>query len=91
MAESALWKRVSETEKKSIEKEAKKIMDNFSRELEKAEKEVKKEEFFVERDSDRREEKESAGCKDEDFRKIMLKNAKNKTRDCIVAEKGGWV
>jgi hypothetical protein len=84
--ESALWHRVSENEKKDIEIQAKKIMDNFHEALEKVEKAP---ESRVERDECAREEKEGSNP-DEEFRKLMLKNAKSKNSDCIIAEKGAW-
>jgi len=71
---------------KEIRRQAKRIMDNFVRALEK----VKVEESKVERDEDRREEKDGISCND-DFRKIMLKNAPDVKDGCIQGEKGEWV
>jgi len=68
-----------------IKKQAKKIIDNFAKELEK----VKIEEARVEREQDRREEGEGEEG-DEEFRKIMFENAPDKDNDCIVGEKGSW-
>ena len=73
-------------DKEEIKKQAKKIMDSFAKELEK----VKVEESRVERDKDRRIEKEG-NEEDKGFRDIMMKNAPNKDKECIKAEKGGWV
>ena len=73
-----------------IKKEAKEIIDKFAKALEK----VSIEEARVERDEDRRIEKEGEAEEAElnsDFRKIMLENAPDKNDDCIVAEKGEWV
>jgi len=72
-------------DKEDIKKQAKKILDNFAKALES----VKAEEENVERDSDRREEKEP-NEPNEEFRKIILENAPNKKEGCIVAEKGKW-
>lgn len=85
--ESALWHRVSESEKKDIEIQAKKIMDNFNDALAVVEKFP---ESRVERDRCEREESGAAQA-DSEFRDLMFKNAKNKTEDCIVAEKGAWI
>jgi len=71
---------------RDIQKQAKKIMDNFVKALEK----VKVQETKVERDVDRRDEG-GGGERDSDFRKIMFKNAPDVKDDCIVGEKGGWV
>ena len=54
------------------------------------EKKVKVEEARVEREEDRRVEKEGEEA-DSDFRKIMFENALQVDGDCIKAEKGGWV
>jgi len=84
--ESALWHRVSEEEKKDILIDAKKIMDKFNDALAAVEKAP---ESKVERDECER--KEGEGNKpDEDFRRLMMKNARNKNSDCIIAEKGAW-
>ena len=88
-----------------IKKQAKEIIDNFARALEK----VKVEEVRVKREEDRRQEKEGQGASS-DFRKIMFENFRNKDisdsarksikdfrhapekeGECIKAEKGGWV
>tara|TARA_Y100000310_G_C20547364_1_gene746249 strand:+ start:717 stop:944 length:228 start_codon:yes stop_codon:yes gene_type:complete len=74
-------------DRENIKLQAKKIIDSFARELEK----VKVEESRVERDEDRREEREGDGKENSDFRKIMFKNAPKTRDDCIEAEKGGWV
>lgn len=69
-----------------IRKQAKGILDNFSKALEKVKigkKEAKKEAGGF------RDEEE--GKKEgEDFRKRMFENAPNKDGDCIVAEKKTW-
>lgn len=77
---------INEAEKKKIEKEAKEILDKFSKALEK----VKVEERAgIDKESGMREE--SAGkIGDKDFRKRMFDNAPDKDEDCIIAEKGDW-
>ena len=74
-------------EQEEIKKQAKKILDRFSKALEK----VKIPESRVEREKDRREEKEEPSKEEEEFRRIMLENAPEKDKDCIIAEKGEWV
>jgi predicted Asp-tRNA(Asn)/Glu-tRNA(Gln) amidotransferase subunit C len=76
-------------EQKEIEKlqeETKKLLDKFSKALEKVKSSG---EWNVERDSDRRKEGEGKIC-DETFRKIMLENAPQKDEDFIIAEKKTW-
>jgi Asp-tRNA(Asn)/Glu-tRNA(Gln) amidotransferase C subunit len=85
--ETALWHQVSEEEKKEIQKQAKKIMDDFHNSLKAVE---KLEGSRVERDECEREEKEP-GKTDSEFRKIMFENAPETKDDCIKAEKGKWV
>ena len=101
-----LWHKVSESEKEEIRKQAKKIMDNFSKKLDKV---GTMEESFIERDEFERKEKInfSLGHKPprhfvnkmseegkekplELDREIMFENAPCKNKDFIVAEKGGW-
>lgn len=72
-------------DQEEIKKQAKDIIDSFVSELEK----IEIEEENVERDEDRRQEKELSEP-DSDFRKIILENAPDKKGDCIVAEKGKW-
>lgn len=85
--ESALWHRVDEEEKKDILIQAKSIMDNFHEALKKVD---SNKESKVERDECERKEG-SGNSPDSEFRKLMMKNAKNKDSDCIIAEKGAWV
>ncbi len=69
-----------------IKKEAKRILDKFAKALEKVK---EKDEYFVERDEDRR--KEGDGKEGEsDFRKLFFENAPNKNKDFILAERGNW-
>lgn len=87
MADDFLWHQVTEEEKKDIQKQAKRIMDSFSLKLAGVDKKVK--EPIVERGDGMREEKEGEEC-DETFRKMLFKNAPNKNKDFIIAEKKGW-
>ena len=80
-----LWHEVSEKEKEDIRKQAKGIMDSFSKKLSKV---GKVKESFIERDQDDREEgKEKVPEID---REIMFKNAPDKSDDFIIAEKKKW-
>lgn len=98
-----LFKELSEKEKDEIKKEAKGIMDNFGKELEK----VKglPEEAGIERGSGYREEGEciksatsptaapkcpSDAESGEDLKKRILDNAPQKNKDFIIAEKKKW-
>ena len=69
-----------------IKKQAKRIMDSFGNALDKAG--VKEKTVFVEREKDRREEKEEKN--DSEFRKIMFENAPNSRDDFLIAERGEW-
>ena len=98
-----LWHSVSEKEKEDIKKQAKGIMDSFSKKLSSIKEKIS--EPIIERDdferierqkaeplaasSSRSQSNEGNSC-DEDFRKRMFDNAPNKIGDCIVAEKGAW-
>jgi len=82
-----LWHRVSEKERQEIQLQAKAIMDNFSNRLSKIKDRL--EESSVERDFGERVEGEGKG--DENFSKeIMFDNAKEKSKDFIIAEKKSW-
>jgi len=70
---------------REIEKQAKEILDKFSKALDKVD---TKEESNVLRDVDRREEGKDERC--EIDRKIMFENAPNKNKDFIIAEKKKW-
>jgi len=80
-----LWHRVSEKEKQDIKKEAKSILDSFSKRLEDI-KDIP--EPLIERDEFEREE--NSIHKLEIDREIMFNNAKEKSDDFIVAEEGKW-
>jgi hypothetical protein len=80
-----LWHEVSEKEKNEIKKQAKEIMDSFSKKLAKV---GKVKESFIERSIDEREEGK-VECAEMD-RDIMFENASNKNKDFIIAEKKKW-
>jgi Asp-tRNA(Asn)/Glu-tRNA(Gln) amidotransferase C subunit len=77
------------SEIEEIKREAKKILDKFSKALENAK--IKEEESNVEREEDRRKEKEGKNPdENKDFREIMFENAPNKNEDFVIAEKKSW-
>jgi len=80
-----LWHKVSEKEKKEIEKQAKGIMDSFSKKLSKI---GEVSESVIERENGERDETEGK-CLELD-REIMFDNAPEKNKDFIVGEKKGW-
>ncbi len=82
-----LFHKVFEKEKKDIRKQAKKMMDDFSKKLSKIDKKI--EEPLIERDEGEREEGDRGSC-DKEFRKIMFENAPSKNKDFIIAEKKEW-
>ncbi len=83
---SFVWKKVSENLKKQIKKDAKKILDDFSKSLESIE--DKKLLSGVERDKQVRSES-SVSC-DKEFKKLFLKNVPKKDGDYVLAEKKKW-
>jgi hypothetical protein len=79
-----LWYKVSEKEKEGIKRQAKKIVDDFSKKLSKV---AKISEPIIERDEGEREE----GKQDVEIdRKIMFGNTSSKNKDFIIAEKAKW-
>ena len=82
-----LFHEVSEQEKEKIRKEAKAIMDNFSKKLSKVDGKIS--ESFIERDVSERQDGNGSEC-DEDFRRRVLENAPNKNSDFIIGEKKSW-
>ncbi|RLG12711.1 Asp-tRNA(Asn)/Glu-tRNA(Gln) amidotransferase GatCAB subunit C [Candidatus Pacearchaeota archaeon] len=80
-----LWHKISEKEREEIKKQAKKIMDSFSKKLLSLG-ELK--ENFIERDKSEREEGENEKVGID--RKIMFENAPHKNKDFIIAEKKKW-
>jgi len=87
--ENFLWHKVSEKEKVKIKEEAKKIIDSFTKELERIEKK-KIPEWSIERKESEREESVSASECDSVFKDLMFSNAPKKNKDFIIAEKGEW-
>jgi len=81
-----LWHKVSEKEKEDIKKQAKDIMDSFSRRLSKLK--VSVDEPIIEREKCERVES-SGKCEDLD-KDIMFDNAPSKNKDFIIAEKKKW-
>ncbi len=80
-----LWHNVSDKEKEEIKKQAKELLANFSRKLEK----IKTKEEHFSSGSGMREE--GGGWEsDDDFRNTMLANAPLVDDGAVVAEKGGW-
>ncbi len=81
-----LFHNLSEKEKEEIRKQVKTILDSFSAKLSKIDGKVT--ESFIEREKFERKE---GGKKDGSFsREIMFKNAPQKNKDLIVAEKKKW-
>ncbi|MBD3253157.1 Asp-tRNA(Asn) amidotransferase subunit GatC [Candidatus Pacearchaeota archaeon] len=70
---------------KQIEKQAKNILDKFSKALGKVE---ELEDYYVDREKFERDEN-GEKC-DKDFKERMLDNAPRKNRDFVIAEKGDW-
>lgn len=82
-----LWHRVSEKEKEEIKKQARQILDDFSKKLAKIDKKIP--EPLIERKTSERKEQE--GKTDENFSKeLMFDNAPEKNKDFIIGEKGKW-
>ena len=73
--------------KEDIKREAKNIMDSFSRKLASVKEKIS--ESKVEREEFERVENEGNEC-DDDFRKRMFENTPNKNTDFILAEKKSW-
>lgn len=81
-----IWHRVSEKEKEEIRKQAKAIMDDFSKKLSRFSKKIS--EPLIERQEGEREE--GKGKRNEIDREIMFENAPEKNKDFIMGEKGEW-
>ena len=82
-----LWHKVSKEEQESIKKEAKEILDKFSKSLEKVEKEITSAPGVI-RGKCMRDE--ASVEQDKDFRKRFFKNAPDKEGDNIISERGSW-
>lgn len=79
-----LWHKVSDKEKEQIKKQAKEIIDSFSKKLGK----IELGEGKVQRKEQLRKETKSY-CSPE-FRKLFMDNAPSKDDNFIKAEKGSW-
>ncbi len=82
-----LWHKISKEEQEKIKKEAKAIMDNFGKALEKVEEEASGD-SSVKRKLQTRKETHAQSKKE--FRDIFFENAHSKSQDYIKAEKGKW-
>jgi len=78
---------MEEKQVKKLEEETKKLLDKFSKALASVKSEGK--EWNVERELDRRKEKEGKEC-NPTFRKIFLENAPQHDDEFIIAEKKTW-
>ncbi|MDO8516972.1 MAG: hypothetical protein Q7S33_02500 [Nanoarchaeota archaeon] len=85
MESGFVWHKVSDKEKEEIKKQAKELLEDFSRKIEKID---VKEEFF-EKGEGLRDEGDGWNTNDE-FRNIMFANAPFVDDEFLVAEKGGW-
>ena len=83
-----LFHKVSEKEKEEIKKQARGIMDSFSKQLSKIDKSMK--EPLIEGEKFEREEGEDNKTNENFSREIMFENAPKKNKDFIIAEKGEW-
>lgn len=86
MSSELIWRRLSDAEKKAVEQKAKKTILEFGKTIEKL---PKMNDAAVEREIFEREETQPWQTNQE-FRKIMFKNAPETKEDCIAAEKGSW-
>lgn len=85
MTKDFTWHEVSDKEKKEIEKESKRLLNEFATKLEK----IKAPEGHFENKSGFREEGDGWQT-DEEFKSHMISNAPFVEGDSIVAEKGAW-
>ena len=82
-----LFHKVSEEEKEENKKQAKDIMEKFSKKLAKVDKKIP--EPLIERKEFERVEGEGEESSSE-FRERIFENAPNKNKDFIIAEKRKW-
>ncbi len=80
-----LFHKLSEKDKEEIRKQVDSILNSFSAKLSKIDGKIK--ETFVEREKFERNE---GGKQEELDRELMFKNAPDKNRDFIIAEKKKW-
>ena len=84
-----LFHKVSEKERETIKKQAKSVIDSFSKKLSRVSKRIP--EPLIERDKGERDERKERKGIDENFsRQIMFENAPSKNKDFIIAEKKKW-
>lgn len=81
-----LFHKVSEKEKQEIKRQAREILDSFSKKLSAVKEKL--EEPIIEREKFEREEGKGKKC--EMDKKIMFSNAPQKNKDFIIAERGKW-
>jgi len=81
-----LFHKISESERKEIEKQAKKIINDFAKQLDKVKEKVG--DSFIEIGEGQREE--NTPHENNFSREIMFENAPNKNKDFILGEKKGW-
>ncbi len=86
MVENFLWHKVSEKEKEAIKKQAKDIMDSFSKKLSAIDRKMP--EPLIEREECERDEGKEKSL-DID-KKIMFENAPKKNKNFIIAERKKW-
>ena len=85
MTNNSLWHKVTEKEKEQIQKDSKKLLNEFASKLDK----IKATEGHFTNGKGFRDE--GNGWKtDEEFKSTMLSNAPFVEDDAIVAEKGAW-
>ena len=85
MAKNFTWHKVTEKEKEQIQKESKKLLNEFASKLSK----IKAPEGHFQNESGTREESDG-WTTDPEFKSTMLSNAPFVEDDAIVAEKGAW-
>jgi hypothetical protein len=86
MVNNFLFHKVSEKEKKDIQIQAKKIVNDFSKQLDKVKENVG--DFFIERDYFERDENNENFNKID--RNIFFENAPEKNKDFIMGESKKW-
>ena len=77
---------LSENDKKAVERDAKEILEEFSKEIMKVKVKSSKSVGGV---GGFRDEKDSKPL-EQGFREIMFLNAPKNNKDCIIAEKSSW-
>lgn len=85
--ENFLWHKINKEEQEKIKSEAKHIMDNFAKALEKIEDELV-DDSSVKRELQTR--KETIAYSKKEFRDIFFKNITAKSGDFVKSEKGKW-